>query len=104
MDHLHQGILVTTQDWLAFMPKTPTNQQSEKTCLNGIFILQALCILYKTCATLANHDSILFDKDALNKSTINDSDTLWMPAANVSMDTVLLDGNHVSSGSECGCK
>ena len=90
---------------------------------DSIFVLQALCILYKTCATLANHkpmdlldgflpsegeesnsgsdecaagppaapypnDSILLDEDALNESTINDSDASWMSAADVSMDTV----------------
>ena len=35
------------------------------------------------------NDSILLDEDALNESAIYDSDALWMPAADVSMDTVL---------------
>ena len=102
----------------------PTNSLKRLISDGIVFVLQALCILYKTCATLANHkpmdllggflpskgeesdggsdecaagppappypnDSILLDKDGLNESTINDSDATWMPAADVSMDTVL---------------
>ena len=46
------------------------------------------------------NNSILLDEDALNESTINDSDMSWMPAANVSMDTVLSEMMGIMSAVE----